>query len=364
LAAVKEIISDGLSKNRPVTYEQLADAIEYNFSKIVSTDALRHIIARMDDVKTVVGIPKEKERVDVDPAVVDKWYDDLVEEIDGIPRQFIFNVDETGCCEYADRREICVVVPASYAHASIDVAVDRHTKRSTLTACIAADGYRAKPFIILHRSTIERELHLYGYTPENVAFATQQHAYMTGALFEEWAREVFFPAVEQRRAVFNYDGKVLLLMDGFGAHHTDAFMDECRRKNIKVVFFVPHASDQLQPLDLLTFGMLKKKFSGSKFNRLTNPQSNTVVKILAAWFAASAPHHNVEAFMNLGLIPYHDPRTDTHYLRVDRTQAREVRGRDRGQPVALEIPRAPLPAAQGQRRWSVRPPNTRTPSRR
>jgi hypothetical protein len=26
--------------------------------------------------------------------------------------------------------------------------------------------------------------------------------------------------------------------------------------------------------------------------------------MLGAWFGASAPHRNVEAFMNVGLIPY------------------------------------------------------------
>jgi hypothetical protein len=45
---------------------------------------------------------------------------------------------------------------------SVPVPVNRHTKRSTLTACIAADGYRMKPFVIVDRATVEAGVGLYG----------------------------------------------------------------------------------------------------------------------------------------------------------------------------------------------------------
>ena len=93
---------------------------------------------------------------------------------------------------------------------------------------------------------------------------------------------------------------------------------------MKVIFLFAHASDQIQPLDLLTFALMKQRFSASKFDRLSNPQSNKIVRILGAWYAASVPHHNVEAFMSMGLIP--EDRDLQIYLRVDREQARRVRG--------------------------------------
>jgi hypothetical protein len=95
----------------------------------------------------------------------------------------------------------------------------------------------------------------------------------------------------------------MLLIDGLGSHHTDRFLAECQTRQIDVLFLIPHASDQIRPLDLLTFALLKQGISGSKFNRLSNPQSNKVVRMLGAWFGASSPHHNLEAFMNVGLIP-------------------------------------------------------------
>jgi hypothetical protein len=48
--------------------------------------------------------------------------------------------------------------------------------------------------------------------------------------------------------------------------------------------------------------------------------------MLGAWFGASAPNHNVEAFMNVGLI--RSERGGRFFLRVVPEKARRVRGSD------------------------------------
>jgi hypothetical protein len=146
---------------------------------------------------------------------------------------------------------------------------------------------------------------------------------MTCALFDLWGDDVFFPAIEERRRKFGYTGKIVLLMDGLGAHHTGRFAGKCAREGIEPVFLVPHSSDQCQPLDLVTFGLLKQAFSRSRFNSLENPQSNRIVRMLGAFYAASAPHQNISAFRAVGLCPYE--RGGGVYLRVVRGMARGVR---------------------------------------
>jgi hypothetical protein len=47
---------------------------------------------------------------------------------------------------------------------------------------------------------------------------------------------------------------------------------------------------------------VKRGFSSLRFDHVTNPQSNKVVRMLGAWFGDSSPHHNIKAFMHLGLI--------------------------------------------------------------
>jgi hypothetical protein len=162
----------------------------------------------------------------------------------GVSRRFVFNVDETGCSEHIDSHEVIVVVPIDYPDPSVPVSVSRHTKRSTLTACIAADVYWMKSFVIVDRATVEAEVGLSGYDSSNVFLASQENAFLTTRLFEPWAREVFFPVVAQRRAEFGYTGRARLLLDGLGSHHTDEFLQTCASQDIDVRFLVPHSSDQ------------------------------------------------------------------------------------------------------------------------
>jgi hypothetical protein len=341
---IESVVRERYEAHTALSYIELPDLLQYHHSIVMSADTLRHRIRSMPSVRSVLGVPMESERVAVDPAVLDEWFRDLAQRVEGVPRQFIFNVDETGCSDYADRREITVLVPACSTAKSVPVPVDRHAKRSTLTACIGADGFRMRPFVIVSRVTAEKDLAYYGYDRHNVAIVSQENAFMTSSLFEMWADTVFFPSIDERRRDLGYQGKVVLLLDGLGAHNTERFHRACQVRGVDVILLVPHASDQTQPLDLVTFATLKLRYSASKFTRLTSDQSNKVVRILGAWFAASAPHHNVEAFMNADLIPIE--RGGIFYLEVRPLHARRLRTWPAG---GGEIPPAPLPRDAARR---------------
>jgi hypothetical protein len=265
----------------------------------------------------------ESERVAVDHAVFTEWYVSLADTIRDVPRRFVFNVDETGCPEFSDRREQKVIVPSDFRGNATPLPVDRHSKRSTLTACIAADGSLLRPFVIVDRVTIERDVLCMAYDQSTVCIVSQANAFMTHRPFELWAETVFFPAVEERRRQFRYDGTVVLILDGLSAQHTPAFREGCESRNIKLVLLVPHSSDQTQPLDLLTFSLFKHRFSTSRFSRLPSPQWNKIRRMLAAWFCASANHLTVEAFMRMGVLP--EERDGDFYLAVKMDEARRVR---------------------------------------
>jgi hypothetical protein len=79
-----------------------------------------------------------------------------------------------------------------------------------MIACIAADGYHIKSFIISERATIE--------------------AFMAASRFDQRSNEVFIPAIDRRRCQFNYTEKAIVLMAGLGAHHTDDFLENMKRR--------------------------------------------------------------------------------------------------------------------------------------
>jgi hypothetical protein len=83
-----------------------------------------------------------------------------------------------------------------------------------------------RPFVIVDRLTANKELAYYGYGESNVTLVSQDNAFMTSSLFEAWAKEVFFPAVEERRRQWNYNGTAVLLLDGLDSHHTEKFLTD------------------------------------------------------------------------------------------------------------------------------------------
>ena len=161
--AVLNLITERFSERIPVTYDEILDMLMYRFEKIVLPDTLRHIIYKNSDLKVIMGVPMEQSRINVSPEEIDGWYDYLNFSIEGIPGEFIFNIDETGCQEWNDAARVKVMVPRTYEGNTIPVPKNKNMKRSTLVAAIAADGSTLTPMVIISRSTIENEIQKYGY---------------------------------------------------------------------------------------------------------------------------------------------------------------------------------------------------------
>jgi hypothetical protein len=117
----------------------------------------------------------EAKRVAVNPDKISAWFDRLSSIIDGIPRESVFNMDETGYSDHTDSREVRIIAPIDYPDPSIPIPYDRRSKRSTFVACIAADGFRMKPFAIVPRFTGEKELGDYGCDEPNVILISQSN---------------------------------------------------------------------------------------------------------------------------------------------------------------------------------------------
>jgi hypothetical protein len=83
------------------------------------------------------------------------WDNIIGAELMGISRRFVFNIDQTGCPEYIDSQKATNVFPIDYPNPSVPVPANCHTKRSTFIMCIAADGYRRRPSVIVDRATVE-----------------------------------------------------------------------------------------------------------------------------------------------------------------------------------------------------------------
>jgi len=88
--------------------------------------------------------------------------------------------------------------------------------------------------------------------PPNASIAVSPTGYTNDELTMEWIRH--FDAQTKNRTI---GAKRLLLMDGYGSHHTKEFIQYCDDNGIIPFGLPPHITHLLQPLDVCCFQPLK-----------------------------------------------------------------------------------------------------------
>jgi hypothetical protein len=307
---IYNVINERYKAFDPISTHEMVDLLTETYGIAVSVDTFRHYVYRDNHIRVIKGEAMESRRVEINFQEIKDWYNSLADQIKSIPRNFVFNMDESGIDEYVDQQNIFVLVPHTYKEKKIPIPVHRHVKRATLTACISLAGDSLKPFVILPRGTIDDELFYAGYTPDKVTFHHQVHSFMTKNIFELWMQTIFFPALDALRAKMKYAGQAILILDKFAGHIYEDLNEQCAAHNLILKYLVPHTSHLCQPLDLITFASLKKNFSEIKFDRCRTPQSNKIVRLLRAWQKSCSVDSIVATFEAAGIVP---DRSDSHY---------------------------------------------------
>jgi hypothetical protein len=103
----------------------------------------------------------------------------MKDAINNVRRDFVANMDESGCADYVDTRKERVLVTVECDKATVSIPADRTEKRATIVAGVAADGASLKPMIVLGRKTIANELDMLGYTPDKYTLVHQEKGFIT-----------------------------------------------------------------------------------------------------------------------------------------------------------------------------------------
>ena len=305
------------------------DAFEIQVSRQTAARILKRL-----GFKLVKARPIEEERYNCKIEDIIAYYQLLVEVLNEVPCGFCFNLDESGIQRYVDAKDTFLVVPESFSDAELTFPVYRAAKRITILHCISTDGRYVKPLFVLPRKTVDSDIFNY-IDPNSCRFTSQENGFLTAELFKYWLHTCFFPELNQKRETFQYFGPACLIMDGFKGH-TKAYeelKDIFAENNVKVIFIPAHSSDQIQPLDLLGFNLLKlaKNRSNISFEEGTSDQTREIVRIMnalqsvstsvlitKAWHAAGILKKPVEEFS-------FDREVFIQYHSVDIEMAKKIR---------------------------------------
>ena len=328
----------------PCSYEEMRDFLQDEHELVININTLRSWVSRCGRLRTVVGVPMEDTRVFSSEEAIDDFFNNLEEilNVAEIPSAFIMNLDEAGFDQFADRRRTRRIVPTEYTLNEIPTPVSRNEKHATLLACICADGHCMRPLLVLQRETMECELLQLGYTLDKVIYGRSATGYMNTELFLLWAEHSFLPELRDRRAKLGYSGPALLLLDGFGVHHSPPFEAMCQEENVVLMFYPAHTSDQLQPCDLGLFGNQKRWQANISLDQRLNTQTKQCIRILDSLRLATTPKNIIGAFRKSGIVNKYDTATGQLVACVDRACATEVRHFHEGDDHAIDemAPRA------------------------
>ena len=239
----------------------LRDFIRNNFNLEIDKYVLRSIIERNKKLKIMRGIPMEKSRLSIGKDIIEKYFSEAEKLINDTPDSLIFNIDEVGYQEWADRKNMKMVVPENFEGKEYYFKINRNQKRSSMISCISLDGSFIKPVLVVQRKKIENELMLMGIKDSNCLIVYQECGFINDSIFYHWAEKILFPEIKKRKSEIKSEKNAVIILDNFLSHCSPEFHEKCEKEEIKFLYIPPHSSHLLQPLDLVTFSILKKKTS-------------------------------------------------------------------------------------------------------
>ena len=318
------VIQSWHSKRYYPSYDEIAEFVAERFHIYLDIESIRKYINNNCSFSSAIGVPFDSKRLECTEDSIDKYYDELENNLNGVHPGFVYNFDEVGFQEYVDSREVTVIVPENFSEEKVHLPYDRNTKRCSALVAIALDGENVKPALILNRKTIDSEI--FSVLPQK-SFHTyfQANGFITTAIFLNWWEKIFLPNLRLKRHKYNYYGPTIVICDGLKAHHAvlDAFNKD--DYNIKIIYLPAHSSDQTQALDLGIFGF-QKRISRFKVKppECFSYQSKNIIRIITAIYRSTDPYSCSSAFRQAGIV-LHLEKDLSQTVKVQRGCARAVR---------------------------------------
>jgi hypothetical protein len=293
-----------------------------------------HLTKRVSD-------PLEHARRDITREQLDEYFRVLataMQEVFGdgpVDPSRIWNLDETGLQLDRVKKHVLAIKGTKKTY-----TLGNSCKESvTVLMTICADGSHIPPmFICKGKEDLElpsawAKVDFEDTSLEEAVMYKQESAYMTNEGFLHFFKERFLPFTAQDRK----KGKVLLIMDNFGAHVQLAVLPLAYENNVVLVSFPPHATHILQPLDVVIMQAFKKWLS--KAVQLWRLHGNNSLRVLnwvaamevisrpwgtmkqSAWDATHKPTRIMKAFEETGIYPF-NPSAANVKLHYDKAPSR------------------------------------------
>jgi hypothetical protein len=214
-------------------------------------------VSRSDELKMAFNRAKDRQRMlQEDPEVIYAWLK-LVADTKakyGVHDDDVHNFDETGF--QMGVIGSMKVVTGSERRKRPRLVQPGNREWVTVIQSICAAGYAIPPFIIYKGRVHISAWYEDADVPSNWRVSVSENGWTNNSLGLEWLKH--FDAYTKTRQVAVYR---LLILDGHESHLNQGFKDYCLENKILTLCMPSHSSHILQPLDVVCFSPLKRKYS-------------------------------------------------------------------------------------------------------
>ena len=240
-----------------------------------------------------------------DPEVIERYFDQFIQQVreHGICEEDVWNFDETGFRMGIARSDWVITSISENDKHSIRSKDPDNRESLTSIESINGAGGSIPSFLILTGMMIMNSWSNNDLN-EDVVLSTAETGYSNDWLSLKWLKHFDTHTIKTRKGTYR-----LLLMDGYGSHHTIEFIEYCNEAKI-IPFGLPaHTTHLLQPLDVVVFQPLKYWHSEAvKEAMAQGDETFTKVEFLNAFNSFRKKTFKrstvLSAWRQVGLIPF------------------------------------------------------------
>jgi hypothetical protein len=288
----EEVVRFCLKTQHDRTPATFVDVIDFLQAKGVTVDRfwVRHFVQRQQKRLCIQKAKLlEKDRHDVSPDDVKRYFDILAGQITSIPSAFVWNADETRVGSPKQTAPPEVIVASNTKPESITIPEVRDDAQLTLLTAISAFGDSTYPLFISKLKTFEKTVLADQklYEGHDYTIRSAPKTFITEVLFIDWLETIFLPRIAELRRKFAYDGPSILIIDGHATHGTPRVIAFCGARKVLLIKLVPHSSHLTQPLDLCVFGLFKIIYRKEKQSKGMKGETRKIYRALLAFYKST-----------------------------------------------------------------------------
>lgn len=245
----------------------------------------------------------KRKRAAVSKSNLETYFDNIKEELTGIPAANIWNYDETNLSDDPGKKK-CIM---RRGHKYPERVVNHSKVAYSIMFCGNAAGEVLAPY------TVYKANHIYPNWikggPKDARYNVSDSGWFDQVTFEDWFFSVALPKLRKQ------EGRKILIGDNLSSHMNEKVIAACNANNIGFICLFPNATHMLQPLDVAFFAPLKRswrkiltewkqKASGRKNGTLTKQEYPALLAKLLLKLTVNAENNLKNGFRKCGIFPF------------------------------------------------------------